>query len=184
MKGLLHSKRFKKNLYKWIFMYIMTIGLFTSVVTYSKYISSMETDATTRVASFDVDITYAETCTELTENEICNLGSFRPTSNISYYFNVDTRGLEVTSLFVIRITVLDVFKNVKIYDVTDTKTEIEFTNNNNVFTLTRELKPNETDIRKYQVTMDFDYENYDNTLTGNYPFSNAVSVGYSATQIK
>ena len=42
MKGLLHSKLFRKNLFTWLFMYIIVIGLFTTVVTYSKYISSMQ----------------------------------------------------------------------------------------------------------------------------------------------
>ena len=41
MKGLLHSKRFKENLYRWLFMYVGVIALLTTVITYSKYVTQL-----------------------------------------------------------------------------------------------------------------------------------------------
>ena len=185
MKGLLHSKLFRKNLFKWLFMYITIIGLFTSVVTYSKYISSMQNGDSAKVALFDASITYDGICTTVAENEICNNGTFRPTSNISYYFTVDTRNLEVSTVFVTRISILEVFKNIKIYDITETETEMtNFVVNDNVLTLTENLKVNETYVRKYKITMDFDYDNYDADYSSEHSFNGAVIVGYSATQQK
>lgn len=184
MKGLLHSKLFRKNLCKWFFMYIAVIGLFTSVVTYSKYISSMQNADKTKVAKFDASITYDSVCTEIEENQICNNGSFRPTSNISYYFTVDTTNLEVSTLFVTRISVLDVFENIKIYDITENETEMtNFTNNGNVYTLIEDINLGENYIRKYKVTMDFNSEAAsDSDYSSEHNINGAVIVGYSATQ--
>lgn len=183
MKGLLHSKKFKNNLFKWIFMYIMTIGLFTSVVTYSKYISNMNSNATTRVALFDASITYDGICSGTLENERCDIGKFRPTSNISYYFTVDNRNLEVSTIFLTRITVLEAFKDIKIYDVTDGEIEMtNFVQNGNIFTLTEDVPVNETYVRKYKITMNFDYDNCDANHSSELSFVDAVTVGYSATQ--
>lgn len=44
MKKLLQNKKFRTNLYKWFSMYICVMAIFTTVVTYSKYISNMGTD--------------------------------------------------------------------------------------------------------------------------------------------
>jgi len=110
MKGLLHSKLFRKNLFIWLFMYITVIGLFTSVVTYSKYITSMQESDIARVAKFDAAITYDGVCSNINENEICNIGTYRPTSELSYYFTVDNRNLEVSTVFATRISVLEYFK--------------------------------------------------------------------------
>jgi len=185
MKGLLHSKLFRKNLFKWLVMYITVIGLFTSVVTYSKYISSMQDVEGAKVAKFDASITYDGVCANINENEICNNGTFRPANKISYYFTVDTRDLEVSTIFVTRITVLDVFKNIKIYDVTNTEKEMTaFVKNNNVFTLTEDIKANKTYVRKYKITMDYDYSTYDDDYSEFHSYNGAVIVGYSATQQK
>lgn len=185
MKGLLHSKLFRKNLFKWIFMYVTVIGLFTSVVTYSKYISSMQDTGEAKVALFDASITYDGICTGVDEYEICDNGTFRPTSQITYYFTVDTRNLEVSTVFVTRIAILDVFKNIKIYDITETETEMtNFVESDNVFTLTEDIKVNDTYVRKYKITMDFDYDTYDNDCSEFHSYNGAVIVGYSATQQK
>lgn len=185
MKGLLHSKLFRKNLLTWIFMYITVIGLFTSVVTYSKYISSMQTLDGARVAKFDASITYDGVCENINENEICDIGTYRPTSKMSYYFTVNNKDLEVSSIFVTRISALEYFKNIKIYDITDTEREVtEFVKNGNIYTLTEDLHVSETYIRKYKVTMDFDYETYDSDHSELKSYNSALTVGYSVTQKK
>ena len=185
MKGLLHSKLFRKNLFTWLFMYIGIMGLFTTVVTYSKYISSMQNTDGARVAKFDASITYDGVCAGINENEICDIGSYRPTSEMSYYFTVNNKDIEVSTIFVTRISVLEYFKNIKIYDVTDTETEVtEFVKNGNTFTLTEDLHVSETYIRKYKVTMEFDYEKYDSDHSESQSYNSALTVGYSATQKK
>lgn len=194
MKGLLHSKLFRKNLFKWIFMYVTVIGLFTSVVTYSKYISSMQEKDSARVAMFDASITYDGICAGINENETCDIGVYRPTSSITYYFTVDTTELEVSTIFVIRISVAELFKNVKIYDITDVEKKLEFVEgdsffdknyNFNVYNLVdNELKVDETGIRKYKMTMDYDHATYDPEYKASHPYYEVVTIGYSAEQIK
>ena len=189
MKKLLHSKVFRKNLFNWLFMYIAVIGLFTSVVTYSKYISGFNNDDAARVAKFDASITYDGICAGLNEQEICNIGKFRPKSDLSYYFTVDTKELEVTTVFVTRITILKQFKNIKIYDITDGEIELtnyEITENNEdiVYIFTEELDTSNTYTRKYKITMNYDYANNDSDYSEEHQINGAVTVGYSAVQKK
>lgn len=193
MKKLLHSKVFRKNLFNWLFMYIAVIGLFTSVVTYSKYISGFQSDDTARVAKFNASITYDGICKNLEKNEICNIGKFRPKENLSYYFTVDTTELEVTTIFVTRITILKQFNNIKIYDITETEQEItdtdididiETTDEEIIYTLSEELDTSNTYTRKYKITMNYDYENNDNNHSEEHQINGAVTVGYSAVQKK
>lgn len=189
MKKLLHSKVFRRNLFNWLLMYIAVIGLFTSVVTYSKYISSFQSDGIARVAKFDASITYDGICSDLVEPEICNIGKFRPKTNLSYYFTVDTTELEVTTIFVTRITILKQFKNIKIYDITEIEKEItdfdiEITDKEIIYTLTEELEISDMYKRKYKITMDYDYENNDDDHSEEHQINGAVTVGYSAVQKK
>ncbi len=54
MKGLLQSKRFRKNLGKWLFMYAGVMLLLTTVITYSKYITSLQNNHKASAAKFDL----------------------------------------------------------------------------------------------------------------------------------
>jgi len=183
MKGLLHSKLFRKNLCKWIFMYIVAIGLFTSVVTYSKYISNLQSNGdVAKVAKFDAEIIYDE-CPTLQDNNVCEIGTFRPTSTLSYYFTVDTTNIEVSTIFATVIEVNEEFTNVKIYDITNTETEItNYTKNNNKYTLLEDIELGQTYIKKYKVTMNYDYENYDPDYRSEHKVTGVLKVGYSAVQ--
>ena len=87
MKKLLQSRKFRKNLGKWIFMYVICMGLFTTVVTYSKYISKMlSSNDEARVSKFNVKLRYCE-------NENCENGgtdnyitkNYRPTRINSHF---------------------------------------------------------------------------------------------------
>ena len=185
MKGLLHSKLFKKNLLRWLFMYVTVIGLFTTVVTYSKYISSMQNSDVARPAKFDASITYDGVCSGTAEDVRCNIGTFRPTSELVYYFTVDARNLEVTTLFVTRISIKNEFKNIVIYDITDgTKIPTSFENEGNVFTLTRTINVDESYVRKYMVTMDYIHRYGGADHLEVLGFEDVLTVGYSATQVK
>lgn len=185
MKGLLHSKLFRKNLFKWLFMYITVIGLFTSVVTYSKYISNLQTNSSARPAKFDADIKY-DVCPELMDNNICDIGTFRPTSTLSYYFTVDATNIEVSAVFATVIEVNEQFKNIKIYDITNTKKELtapnDMTKNGNKYTIVKDIEPNENYIRNYEITMEFDHENYDYDYSSKHNITGVLKVGYSAVQ--
>lgn len=110
MKWLLHSKRFRKNLCKWLFMYIGVMCSITSVITYSRYITNMQFGDKARPAKFDVSVDYLNVCAGYNcsnycdgkkATEKCELPVFRPTvKDISFYFKVDTNDLEVkTDLF-------------------------------------------------------------------------------------
>lgn len=105
MMGLLHSETFRKNLSKWIFMYIAVICLLTSVITYSRFISSFGTDDEARSSKFNVKIepiATQDSCPDDTETEggessstavLCTTS--RPTSTLEYYFKVDVTEIEV-----------------------------------------------------------------------------------------
>ncbi len=115
MKGLLQSKRFRKNLFKWLFMYIGVMALFTSVVTYSKYISNMHSSDQARVAKF----TYKVACDGIDSN-VCNTGVHRLTKPIIYEFVLDTSQLEVSTKFTFAATVSSNF-SYKIYESLNNK---------------------------------------------------------------
>ncbi len=87
MDELLHNKKFRSNLYKWIFAYVGVLLLFSSVVTYSKYITSLEQGDTSKPAKFDVKISCPD-CT-IGDNNVIDTGNFRPTQNIEYFFQIN-----------------------------------------------------------------------------------------------
>lgn len=116
MKGLLHSKRFKKNLRKWLFMYICALLVFTTVITYSKYISQYGVEDAARITKFDIEIENIAiegdgyTC-NVADNEqktiTCTASEetkYRPTKNLDYTFKLipdfEVKTLLTTSIFV------------------------------------------------------------------------------------
>lgn len=123
MKMLLHNKRFRKNLKRWLFAYIFVMLSFSLVITYSKYITSMSVDEAARPAKFNVEIKYDESLAsncetdDITGAATCSTGSYRPTSEIPYQFSVDTRGLEVATTFLLDIKVDDDFEIIKLEEV-------------------------------------------------------------------
>ena len=84
MKELLQNKVFKKNLKKWLVMYIGVIALFTTIITYSKYMTTMMGSSEAKVAAFDININYLDN--QCISSNNCNTGYYRPTSYIEYYF--------------------------------------------------------------------------------------------------
>lgn len=181
MKELLHSKLFRRNLYKWLFMYVGVMCLLTSVITYSRYITKMQDNDAARVAKFNVNITYDNICED--SDSTCNYGEYRPTEDFEYFFTVDTTELEVKTLLVTIIRVNKDFNNIKLYDV---ETGSEFDNyviNDNKVTITETINPGDNYIRKYKLTCEFD-SSVDEGYLATHSYSDAVVVGYSATQIK
>ncbi len=128
MKGLLHSKLFKKNLKKWLFMYVGVLLLLTGVVTYSKYMSKFASASEpARVTKFNVailDATDDNVCSEFEEGSETYTKCGREETSasdeqIDYYFTVDTRELEVLTKLFVTINIDPAFKLV---DVQEEKT--------------------------------------------------------------
>lgn len=101
MKGLLHSKRFRKNLQKWLFMYVGVLALLTTVVTYSKFLTQRSVAETSRTSRFNVSIKPVNCSTYINDGgRTCEANSgtgCRPTQVVSSCFEVDTSDLEVDS---------------------------------------------------------------------------------------
>ena len=109
MKGLLQSKIFRKNLKKWLCMYVGALLLLTTVVTYSKYISKYNVDDDARITKFDVTVKNIEnenlTCTgEIDKLDCTTKDTYRPTTKIPYEFVV-TPNFEVNTLLATTIYV-------------------------------------------------------------------------------
>lgn len=181
MRYLLHSKKFKKSLCKWIGLYILTIVLFTGVVTYSRYISSMKAVDTARAAKFKVSIEpLYEPCKNIDEDTMCDLGEIRPQNTLEYDFYVDTTELEVSSDLVITIVVKDSFTNLRLYN-TDTNTLLKTVTDKNVLSITEDVYPNTGKITNYKLIID--YVDKDNKIFAEQiDFNDVVKVGYSAIQ--
>ena len=181
MRYLLHSKQFKKNLCKWIGLYILTIMLFTGVVTYSKYISSMKAIDEARAAKFNVTIEpLYEPCKNIDEDTMCDLGEIRPQDTLEYEFYVDTRELEVSADLVITIMVKDSFTNLRLYN-TDTNTLLKTIANTTVLSITEDVYPESGKITNYKLVID--YIDKDNKIFAEeINFNDIVKIGYSAIQ--
>lgn len=119
MKGLLHSKRFKEKLYRWLFMYVGVIGLLTTVITYSKYVTQFTSEEkSARSAKFEADIVYTDSLGNGCDEKVtgCTTGVYRPTSQIKYYFRL-TADFEVLA---------DLYLTVRIARKTDNITPEDF----------------------------------------------------------
>ena len=106
MFKLLHSKLFRQNLFKWIFMYIAALGLLTSVITYSKYITALIHDESVRSSKFIVGIEPYNNdmfgCSD-EDGQSCESNvQLRPTKEIEVYFKLDLNQLEVMTNVVLR----------------------------------------------------------------------------------
>lgn len=115
MKGLLQSKRFKTNLKKWLFMYVGVMALLTSVITYSKYITSMMSvpDEAT-IPKFNV---YTEQLECPTSDAEC-LNTYRPTGQrIPFYFKVNSEELETEADLILTFGILNKFELVEIDEI-------------------------------------------------------------------
>ncbi len=117
MKGLLHSKLFRQKLIKWVFMYIAVIGLATTVITYSRYMSKLQGTTKASPAKFNVKILKdGMVCNE--NNETCNLNynGLRPREVITYTFSLDTTELEVSADLFTRIGVDSNFEIIRVVE--------------------------------------------------------------------
>ncbi len=94
MNELLHSKRFRANLYKWLCMYVGVMLLLTTVITYSRYMTKLQISDDVRTAKFDVKVKGIEQMCPGTSST-CNSGAYLVGNQMNYYFTVDPKELEV-----------------------------------------------------------------------------------------
>lgn len=188
MKGLLHSKKFRTNLYKWLLMYVGVMGLLTTLITYSKYISSMQADDNARAAKFLVKVSNDTGCRSGSTDDVCKVEANRPLEPTVYTFTVDKTDLEVSTTLITSLFVDKRFDLVSIYvgnnDVTSEFTSSGNVDNGKYYHKTETIKANDKENRtttyKIKVKYNVIEDKYDDTNLE----INAVSIGYSATQIK
>ncbi len=192
MKELLQGKSFRQNLYKWIFMYIGSLALFTSVITYSKYYSSIASDDLARVAMFEVDMDY-EYC--VMDKNKCSTGIYSPTTPISYSFSVDAK-LEVKTFLVLTMKAQDKFEIISlrkngdiIYSSDTPNSNVTLSSDKRTLTLQETVEANYNRVATYQITVKYK----ETAIKDNYYIYDSVSipenesiitVDYSAEQIK
>lgn len=205
MKGLLHSKVFKANLRKWLCMYVGVMLLLTSVVTYSKYISQMNHDDSSRVTKFNVEINKTnksfKNCKDENGQDICPTEAVRPTSEMLFYFTVSTEEVEVRADISITVQVAkqiaasnveltEFFKNFKfdIYQVDNkgqekpvTLSSVTQNTRTKTFNLTVDPTIPNNGTYKYVIKLKYD-ENVEFTNQNSINYD-MITIGYSARQI-
>jgi len=199
MKSLWRSKRFRDNLYKWIFMYVGVMLVFTSVVTYSKYISRFPYEENTRIAKFDLQIDSildTECSSDSSSGKVCDMGNISPLGDIDYYFKVDTHELEVQSLLVLNFLVNKEFQPTKISMSNDltvltaddhsgiNNVEVVSCETSNCNQLKRVVNVGNDSIMYYKVTLHYNGVIADPNEPKLKEFTDVLKIDYSATQIK
>lgn len=141
MGWVLHSKMFKEKLTKWIIMYIAVMCLLGSVITYSRYITSLQKDPEdVKPARFNVvmepvfekceDGTITKTDKDGNVTVIpvdkCGLSS-RPTKGLEYTFSVNYDELDANALVIIRMafngySIMN-YKNIVLYEIISSEDE-------------------------------------------------------------
>jgi len=174
-------------------MYMGALCILTIMVTYSRYITSLvDSNDHGRTAKFDITINKEE-CPS-TDNS-CYYdrtdtleGSIRPTNKISFYYSVDTTGLEVSTLTVITLTInkeYNRFSNPQIFEIKADGSEEKVTpndfdfNTDNEINIQENIKASQGGIKTYKLVMDYDYTK-DNSQKITY--NDILKVSYSATQ--
>lgn len=195
MKGLLQSKKFKQNLYKWLFMYVGVLLLLATVITYSRYIAGLlGASDEARSAKFNVKVEPIG-CNAI--NKSCNTGAYLFDDEITYAFEVDPTELEANANLVVTVTADDDFEIIKIVQndktICQNKEGSTFCRSNiNSSFIEGEIVDEEipsniiTSNHKkltYQVTVR--YKKTEEELIKNnyvYDYNKIVNIGYSAIQ--
>ena len=179
MSGLLHIKRFRQNMFKLFVIYLVVILSTTSVITYSRYITSMESSATARPAKFVINIEQGDIC--VADTELCNLDKYKPYDQLDYYFTVDTRELEVSTILATVIDVDTHYNIVGIYEDSvenqiDIASNSDYTQAGRKITIARDVLAGAGDIKTYIIRLSY----IESSVAT--PKFDAVSVNFAATQ--
>ncbi len=195
MKKLFSNQKYRRIFYRYLVMYFAVLFLFTTVVTYSKYISRLSSTSNARVAKFDVDISYLGNSLCVPGGDACEMGSFRPTAEIPYYFQT-VADFEVSVLFVLSLSIANDFKVVGLYKKEEGMSDysaIEFSSDSSFIELKQVIAPNEAKRTIYKVVVKYQGNNlvYHDGENSYYEYQNKeavsneiVKVSYSAKQLK
>ncbi len=203
MSWLLHSKLFRKNLCKWVIMYVCVMCLVTTVITYSKYITQLQNDGDARQAVFKVDIAKfvpenAEYHCDLEDLTKCEVQGYRPTKDIDFYFKVDYSMMEAAAEVFVNVILDQNLEIKKAYSV-DVNGENEYSVNCSADNkesgsstykclIKFDVVPTEDpDIKKTQVKYYKIVASHKKNEDGIYNLDNEeqnIYIGYSAYQVK
>lgn len=177
MNSLLHSKRFKKNLFKWLMMYCGVLCMLTIVVTYSRYITTYNGSDDARVAKFALDMTYSKICQNQESGTTCDMGNTRPEEYLEYEFNIDATKGEVNTIVVANVIINKSFEFISLTPIKGNNMSYDLIENGIEFTGTMlkgtkntykiKLKYKEYNTDAYKKPIDYD---------------NILKVDYAATQ--
>ena len=181
MSGLLHIKRFRQNMLKMFVIYLVVILSTTSVITYSRYITSMESTSYARPARFNIDVTKGDIC--VAESTVCNVTKYKPYDQLDYYFSVDTSQLEVTTIMATTIDIDTHYNFVSIYEIEDeVETLIDIDNNEDYsingrrINISQEVEAGLGTVKTYKIRLSY----IGSSDTD--PTYDALSVDFVATQ--
>ena len=181
MSGLLHIKRFRQNMLKMFAIYLVVILSTTSVITYSRYITSMESTSYARPARFNIDITKGSIC--VVGKDFCDLSKYKPYDQLDYYFSVDTSQLEVTTIMATTIDIDTHYNFVNIYEIDDeVETLIDINNNQDYsingrrINISQEVEAGLGSVKTYKIRLSY-IENSETDQT-----YDAISLDFVATQ--
>ena len=195
LKKLLHSKSFKKNLRKWIFIYCSVMFVLTIVITYSRYISSKAMVDRARAAKFDVKVSYDSCPSDISGNVTCfddKMTEARPADKVNFYYTVDTSGLEVATKLVTTIKINNkktsdgklYFSNFKLYNIDDGKeTPVDITSSEDSINSIENITLGKGKKKQYKLVMDYAYQDVGYSEPIVLENEKFISVDYSATQI-
>ena len=176
MKGLFQNKHFRKNLQKWLIMYLGVIALLTTVITYSKYITAITSTDSARVAKFKLNISEIN-CDDLITSD-CNIPyNIRPTSNIEYNFKVDMSQIEVKTKITLKLKPESNFNITNIYEDQTILDNNLITSNEYTYEYTPGISPS---TKVFKIIL-----NYTGTdsLNSNRDYK-VINIGYKIEQIK
>ncbi|MDE6292983.1 MAG: hypothetical protein K2L98_04805 [Bacilli bacterium] len=200
MQWLVHSKLFKENLKKWLFMYIAVMGLLTSVITYSKYISNFQGNGDeVRSAKFNVKInSLNDGCKMNGDIVACDLGERRPTQLINFLIELDVSELEVTTELLTRINLVDDKYSIvslakvdgenenKLFDGNNLSSSVSYNESTKSLVVEDTVNAIDTTQSKsivYKVSVLYNNSNNTEEYFSSVNSTQVIQVGYTATQI-
>lgn len=189
MKEVLNNKQFIKKVLKWLIMYFLVLGLFSSVVTYSRFISSkiITNQEDVRIARFDVKV-LPISCSTISDPDCIDstpTKSTRLNNKVHLYFKTDTTNMEVKSEIIYLITInneKNIFNEYNLYEIKENTPEklISSGTVNNGSSQVEFKQIVEASLgEKKQYKLVLSVKDYTATYQ-----SELVTIGYTAKQIK
>lgn len=161
-------------------MYCCVLGLFTVVVTYSRYVTVLAPKpADARAAKFNIIVRFDGACGGDSASENCEY-QLRPTDKIDYYFSVDTTQLEVDTDLETYIDIHSDFINYELSDTDGNTFEegTDYTVTGNRITIKEMITAESHGYnRHYKLTV-----HLKDPSTQGKQYDRAVVIGYQATQ--